>query len=182
MNVNGFWLVLALAGIPIAASAQSAATPPALTDQQRQATHQTIARFLAQEMQLLDQARSQILASLTPAHREQVAAIIGELAISPTPDVAGAGQRVDGFLTATERQGVMAAAESFTSRSRQLGNQLRTELHGEVPALSLLGQGHGGQMSVPSLSVGSIVIMALSPRPLMQLGGPLLRMEGVPPQ
>lgn len=127
-------LALALSMVPITALADDDHMMSQLTPAQRQAVQQTFQRFMSQEEQLHQQMRVQILQSLTPVHRREVGATIGDLAISPNPDPATAARRIDAMLSPGERQRILSAHNSFRSQSMQLHDQMRNELRGEVPA------------------------------------------------
>ncbi len=91
MNKGFLALVLALSILPVAAIAQSAPSsdaPPAMTDQQRQAMFTEFKAIHTQAEALHKQYRAQVLNSLTPIHRQTVANLIGQLAISANPDKA----------------------------------------------------------------------------------------------
>ncbi len=189
MNKGFLSLALALSVLPISALADdnANATPP--TPTQRQAMYQTFQRFAGQERQLHDQMRSQVLASLTPIHRRAVAAEIGNLAIEPSPDPEAAAKRIDTILSPNERQRILEAHATFQSQSRQLHDQMRTELQNELPAGShppFMG-GHS-DMTRPAprqLDAGTLLLASLSPHPLMGMGfhamGPLMMHMGAPP-
>lgn len=186
MNRSLFALALAVSILPTAALAQDAnAQPP--TDAQRQSMHQTFERFAQQEEQLYQQMRYQILSALSPVHRRAVAATIGELAISANPDLQGAEKRLDYMLSPAERQRILTAHSAFKDQSRQLHEQMRTELQNEMPAghPSMAGRPNA-TMQHPQLDAGTIVLMALAPHPMMGMmgwhGPSAMHMEGAPPQ
>ncbi len=185
MNRSLIALALAVSLVPAAALAQDAPPQPP-TDQQRQAMHQTFERYAQQEEQLHQQLRYQVLSALSPVHRRAVAATIGELAIEENPDIQGAAKRLDMMLSPAERQRILAAHSAFREQSRQLHQQMRTEMQNEMPA------GHppmtgkpNGSMQHPQPDAGTILLMALTPHPMMGMGwhGPqMTHMEGAPPQ
>jgi hypothetical protein len=190
MNRSLLALALAFGVIPISAIAQDAGATPAPTDQQRQAMHQTFERFAQQEEQLHQQLRSQILSSLSPVHLRGVAATIGELAIAQQPDLRAAATRLDEMFSAGERQRILAAHEAFRTQSAALHEQMRTEMQSEMPAGQSDMMVHGpqnGAMQHPALDAGTIVLMTLSPHPLMEMmgmgwHGQTMHAEGPPPQ
>ena len=171
-------LALALGMMPIAALAQDTNAAPAMTDQQRQAMHQTFERFAQQEMQLHQQMRSQILSSLSPIHLREVAATIGNLAIEQNPDVQAAARRIDQVLSPGERQRVMAAHDTYRSQSRQLHDQMRSQMQSMMPAHPDMEKPENGMMQNPPEDAGTILLMALSPHPMMEMHGHM--MEGMP--
>jgi hypothetical protein len=187
---NAFTLALALSMLSLPALAQDSSGPPAPTPDQRQAMHQTFERFAAQEEQLHQQMRWQILSALTPIHRREVGATIGELAITPSPDVAAAAKRLDAMLSMGEQQRILAAHAAFAAASRQLHEQMKSELQSEMPADHPGFMDHGPQNGTmrqhPELDAGTLLLMALTPHPLMMgmgwHGADTMHMEGAPPQ
>jgi hypothetical protein len=187
MNRSFVALALALSVLPTAALAQDTGAPTTPTDQQRQAMHQTFERFAQQEEQLHQQMRWQILTTLSSVHRRAVAATIGELAIAANPDPQAAAKRLDQMLSPAEQQRILAAHEAFQQQSRQLHEQMRSELQSEMPAghAPMNGRSQNGGMAHRQLDAGTILLSALSPRPMMGMGwhGPaMMHMEGAPPQ
>jgi hypothetical protein len=178
MNKSFIALALALSVTPIAALAQdSNASAP--TADQRQAMRQTFQQFAAQEAQLHQQMRWQMLSALTPVHRRAVGATIGDLAIEPTPDLQAAAKRIDAVLSPGERQRIIAAHATFATQSRQLHEQMRTQMQSEMPAgapdMMKHGPG-GGTWGNRQLDAGTLLLMGLAPHPMRMHG------EGAPPQ
>ena len=173
MNKSILALALAVGLIPIAVLAQDTNGSSAPTADQRQAMHQTFEQFAQQEEQLRQQMRWQILSALSPVHRRAVAATIGELAISPNADTQAAAQRLDQILSPAERQRVLVAHASFAAQSRQLHDQMRTQLQSEMPAghsdwMNRGGQKDATQQQRPQLDAGTLLLMSLVPRgPMM---------------
>ena len=191
MKKNAFALALALGALPLAALAQDSNAPSSPTPDQRQAIHQTFERFAQQEEQLHQQMRWQILSTLSPIHRRAVAVTIGELAIAPNPDLQAAVKQMDAMLSPGERQRIVAAHASFAAQSRQLHEQMRTELQSEMPAGQPGFMNHGPQNgAMPEhrqLDAGMLLLMALTPHPpmlgMMGWHGPdMMDMKGAPPQ
>jgi hypothetical protein len=167
MNKSFFALALALSVLPVTALAQNTDAPPQLTDQQKQAIRATFERYGAQDEQLHQQMRYQILSALTPNHRRELGLLIGELAIAPNPDLQDAATRIDRALSSSEQQRVLAAHQAFQTQSRQLREQMRTELQSELPAGHLNWDRGSRNGSVPQrrrqLDAGTIVLMTLTP-------------------
>jgi hypothetical protein len=181
MNRSLIALALAFSVLPTAALAQNAGERPALTDQQRQAVHQTFERYAQQEEQLHQQMRDQILSALTPVHRRAVAATIGELAIEANPDPQAAAKRLDMMLSGAERGRILAAHEAFKQQSTQLHQQMRSELQSELPAgHSPMDRWSHAMSQHPQPDAGTILLMALSPHS-RGMGWPG-HGEGAPPQ
>jgi hypothetical protein len=190
MNKSILALVLALGVAPLAALAQDTNGPAAPTADQRQAMRQTFEQFGQQEKQLHEQMRSQILSSLSPVHLRAVAATIGDLAIEQSPDPQAAAKRLDQILSPAERQRILAAHSSFAQQSRQLHEQMRTQLQSEMPAGHANWTNHGSTAEMPQrtqFDAGTVLLMALSPHPMLGMmgmahGSGMMHMEGAPPQ
>lgn len=102
----------ALAAMPVASFAQAAPGAPNI--------RRDFEQLHTQMQQIHSTERAQILAALTPAHKALVANVIGQLAISPTPDYDAAAKRLDAALSGAERQSILNAAQSARSRSMAL--------------------------------------------------------------
>ncbi|MBV8343740.1 MAG: hypothetical protein JO190_01975 [Candidatus Eremiobacteraeota bacterium] len=181
-------LALAFSVIPIAAVADDDKDWAQLSPAQRQAIHQTFERFATQEEQLHLQMRSQILSGLSPVHRRAVGATIGDLAVAANPDPEMAAKRLDMILSPGERQRVLTAHSSFYQQSRQLHDQMRTELRSEMPAdahPSSSNHDRENQMAQMQPDAGMVLLAVLSPHPhMMDMGdhhGFGMHMEGAPP-
>ena len=180
MNRSFLALALALSVLPTAALAQDTGSRPAMTDQQRQAMRQTFEQYAQQEKQLHDQFRTQVLSSLTSVHRRAVAATIGELAIEPNPDVQAAAKRLDQILSPAERSRIMQAHEAFKTQSGQLHEQMKSDLQRIFPDHPDMNHPEN-RMQHPTPDAGTILLMTLSPHPMMgMMHG--MHMEGPPPQ
>lgn len=164
-------LSLALALGPVAALADNAtapAGPPQLTQQQRQALHQTFETFRTQEEQLHKQFRQQIIGSLSPAHRTAIAGIIGNLAISPNPDPAMAAKQLDGLLTQGEQQRILSLHQAFKTQGRALHEQMRKQIESELPNMPKPPNGEKWQqqrehqMQTRTLDAGTVLLHVLS--------------------
>ena len=171
MKKSSFALALALSVIPTFALAQTTnAAPQPPTPEQRQQMRQSMQQFMAQEMQLHQQMRGQILAMLNPAQRRGVAATIGDLAVEPNPDTVAAAKRLDAILSPGVRQQIVAAHSSFQAQSRQLHEQMRTQMQSMMPNGGPGMMDHhpmDGDTSHRQLDAGTILLMALVPHPMM---------------
>lgn len=170
-------LALSLSVLPVAALAQDAnANPPAPpTDAQRQQMRQTFEQFRQQAEQLHQQMRAQILGSINPTHLREIGATIGQLAIAQNPDMQAAARQIDRILSGSERQRILALRTSFAAQMKQLHEQMRSQIQNEMPA----GSGHGPMMNKPPNGMmhhmtsdpGTMLLMALSPHPMMGMMG-----------
>ena len=187
MNKSFLALALALSVMPLAAVADDSSAPPQMTPEQRQAMRQTFERYATQEEQLRQQMRLQVLNSMTPVHRRAVGATIGDLAIEANPDVTAAAKRIDTVLSPGERQRIIAAHSTFFTQSRQLHDQMRTELRSEMPADAHPPSTDGprNHTNAMQFDAGTLLLGVLSPRPRMMgmghgPGGFMMHMEGAP--
>ena len=175
-------LALAFSVLPTAALAQDTGARPAVTDQQRQAMHQTFEQFAQQEKQLHEQFRNQVLSSLSSAHRRAVAATIGELAIEPNPDMLAAAKRLDQILSPAERSRIMQAHDAFRTQSRQLHEQMKTDMQRIFPDHPMMNHPEN-KMQHPTPDAGTVLMMALIPHPMMgMMHGMMMHGEGPPPR
>jgi hypothetical protein len=131
-------LSIALFALPcVAAADQNGATP---SPQMRQA-FATMQQARAKTELLHAQARIAALNALTPAHRTLLAQVVGQLAIAPNPDVAGAARSIDNALTQNEGRSILNIASSLESQSRQI----MEAAHQQMMAANPNGpQGRGG--------------------------------------
>jgi hypothetical protein len=193
MNRSFLALALALSVFPVAAIADDTNAPAPPTAAQRQAMFQTFQRFGQQEEQLRQQLRWQVLSSLTPVHRRAVGALIGELAIEPSPDPNATAKRIDAMLLGGEQSRILAAHQSFAAQSKTLRDQLRAAIQSQLPAgaqqrFGQHWQGKGGpqQSGNRPVDAGTLVLAILSPNSHGMMmgfhGGPgFMHAEGPPP-
>ncbi len=97
------------------------------------AMRQEMQRVHTQMQQMHAQMRSQILASLTPAHRALLASIAGQLATAANPDFKGAAQRLDAALSSQEKQAILNAANSMHTRMRAMMQSMPSPQPGSRP-------------------------------------------------
>ncbi len=125
MRTSVFFASIAFAAAVAApAFAQSPSTEPSPNPQMRQ-------QFRAMHQQLDDihaQARAQMLDALTPAHRQLLATIAGELATSSTPDYRGAAARLDAALSSSEKQAILSASQSARDKMRSAMQSARERM------------------------------------------------------
>jgi hypothetical protein len=131
-------LSLALAFAPVAGLAQGAPSPgpPGMesnsvpTSAQMSAMRQVHAQAEAAHVQ----ARSRLIAALSPAHRTAVASIFGQLALAPNPDLHAAAQSLDALLTPAEKQSVVSIAAAERSNMHALMQQARAQFESTLSA------------------------------------------------
>lgn len=115
-------LVLSLVALaPTAAVAQMApGSPPP-----NHAMHGGMMRGDMHDMMKAHEAfRRQVLAALTPAHRQLLATVVGQLAVSDKPDHKAAAAKLDAALSSNEKQAILAAhAQMMTQMEAQMKAQ-----------------------------------------------------------
>ena len=83
---------------------------------------QMMRQTMQQQEAMHKQFRAKVLGTLTPAHRNQLASVIGQLAISASPDPRAAIKKIDAFLSSGEKQAILNAAQAFMTQQRALFN------------------------------------------------------------
>jgi hypothetical protein len=79
-----------------------------------------MAQMDSQMHQLSVQARTAVLQSITPQHRQLLAQIVGALAIAPDPDYAAASRQLDAALSQQEAQSVLRISTQFHQQMHAL--------------------------------------------------------------
>lgn len=83
---------------------------------------------------LHEQARSQILAALTPANRTLLANTIGQLAVSAKPDREAAARTLNAALSQNESQAILRIHESVRAQSRSIMEAAHAKLAASMSA------------------------------------------------
>jgi hypothetical protein len=168
VGMKPFFLVFAvvLAGLPLAAPAQQPPPEPAVGGQvevgpMSQQQRSAMRNFMEQARKLHQQYRSQMLAALTPEHRQLLATLAGQLATSDNPDPRAAAQKLDAALSPAEKQGVVNAANTLRTQMQKLHQQMmaqfppRTLERRADPGMLLLSPDHTAMgMRVMSFGAG----------------------------
>src|SRR5579864_741195 len=102
-----------------------------LTPSQAQAMDQIMQQSRQQMEQLHAQARLKVLDAITPAHRQLLAQVIGNLAISPNPDRDAAVRQLNAALSPSEAQAVL----SIHAAVKQQMGQIMGSTHQRIQAL-----------------------------------------------
>src|SRR5579872_1719358 len=106
-----FFGLIALCGLLLPSVALAQAAPPPMQHPDMAGMKQVF-----EQVERIHRAeRTQVLAALTPAHRELVARIVGEMAIAANPDHKAAAARLDSALSASEKS---ARSEERSCRER----------------------------------------------------------------
>ncbi len=171
--MRSFILVLALAGLtaPIAALAQDAAGAPAPA---WSGQHSAAFEQAHQQMRRLhEQERAAMLNALTPAHKQLVAQVAGQLAISANPDFEGAVRKLNASLTPSESQSVLRIHEQYKQQMHAVMEQTFKSLPADQQqAIQQHMQQHQGEMGNaqrqrPQLTAGALLLMPGHGGPMM---------------
>jgi len=80
-------------------------------------------------------ARGRVLADLSPAHRLLLANVIGQLSVAKKPDISGAGDKLDGALTAAEKRSILAENAWLREKTQPLIDAETQQLSLRNPSL-----------------------------------------------
>ena len=115
------------------------------------------------------QARVQILATLSPAHKALLAQVVGELAVSANPDPAAAARRLNAALSPGESQAIMRTANAVHTQMRSIMEAARAEAERSLPPdestemTTKHTEVHMGMPAQGPKDAGSILLMLASP-------------------
>lgn len=147
MIYRAFVLIVAMAAFPALGLAQTAAPmqPPAnLTQSQMQQHMEVFRRFHKQMEREHAAARSAMLSALSAQHRELLAHVVGQLAISAQPDQRAAARELDAALSAREKAAILQEQRAAMEQMRALMEQMRTQMQSMMQAHRGMMQMHGG--------------------------------------
>ena len=130
-----------LPGIALAQEAPAAAPPPAApagapgepggwNPERFAAMRQTHAQIT----QLHEQTRAAMLSALSPLHRNAIANLIGQFAISANPDARTLGRQIDAVLTRGEAQNVVNLAAAERTNARGIEQAARAQFAASLSA------------------------------------------------
>jgi Spy/CpxP family protein refolding chaperone len=125
-------LGFALAMSPTLVAAQSSPSPDAAAPAVSHPSFAAMQQMHEQLEQIHRQARLQMLASLTPAHRTLLASVIGQLAISANPDRQVAARSLDAALSQNEQRSVLSVATNAHTQERSLMEAARTQFEASL--------------------------------------------------
>jgi hypothetical protein len=120
-----------LLGAPLCAMADDAGAPPSGPNP---AMMQIMDQTHAQMDKLHGQARLAMLNSLTPAHRNLLAQVAGQLAIAPNPDAALAARQLDANLSSGEARAILNISTSLEQQAHQLMESAHQQMMKAMPA------------------------------------------------
>ena len=119
---------------PVAALADTTSTqgpPNAAQMQSRMAEFQQIHQRMEQ---IHTQARQEVLSSISPAHKTQIANLLGQLAISEKPDIDATARQINALLTPAESQAVVRIHNNARSQMSALMEQVHSQMQRQAPA------------------------------------------------
>jgi hypothetical protein len=90
---------------------------------------------MQQQEAMHKQFRAKILGTLTPAHRNLLASVAGQLAVSANPDPKAAIAKLDAALSSGEKQAILNAAQSFMSQQRAMREQAIAKMRAANPSM-----------------------------------------------
>ena len=88
---------------------------------------------MQQQQALHKQFRAKVLATITPAHRNLLASLVGQLAIAASPDPQAAIKKLDAALSSGEKQAILNVAQSFMTQQRAMHEQLIAKFRAANP-------------------------------------------------
>jgi hypothetical protein len=131
-----------------------------------EASHAAMFQQLHQKMaQIHTQARSQILGSLTPAHKAAFANIVGQLAISANPDPAAAARQIDAMLSPGEKQTILRAHDTARAQARSLMQAAHQQMASSMPSTQHVRTMSKENEAQEAPDAGRILLMLAAPMP-----------------
>lgn len=129
---HAIWAAFAIATLitPLGALAEPTVNQP---PPQMDAGFQYMQQAHAKVQQLQAQARLAALNSLSPSHRNLLAQVAGQLAISANPNVNTAARTIDNALTQTEGRNILSISSSFQTQSQQVMEAARQQMMAANP-------------------------------------------------
>jgi len=117
---------------PALAAAQGTGAPP--PDMATPSAQMRAAMQQAREQmkQIHVQARTQMLASLSPAHRTALANVVGQLAVSPNPNPAIAARQIEAFLSQGEAQSILRTHAAAIAQIKTLHAQMKAQFESSL--------------------------------------------------
>jgi hypothetical protein len=116
-------LALAFVLMPAAAFAQTEPAPNPWPSGHPHPDLRAIHQMHEQLTQLYRTTRTKMLDALTPQHRQLLADVVGQLAISPDPNRRAAAEQLDAALTPAEKQAVLSIHQNAIEQMHTLMQQ-----------------------------------------------------------
>ncbi len=90
-------------------------------------------------------ARTSALGALTPANRDRLAQVMGQLSIAQTPDVNAAAKTLDASLSPKESKAILDAQSALDAQMKQIMDQAQAQMGGGSQGNRPFGHGPSGQ-------------------------------------
>ena len=137
--------------------------------------------------QLHAKARTSMLGALSPAHRTLLAQLVGQLAVAPSPDTAGAAKQLDASLAPAEAKSIVDISTSSEQQVQQVMEDARNQMQASMPQGGP-GQGrYGGMRGMNAMGGGGqaqtdpgMILLAMAGRTLTSGTITTMQMSGGP--
>lgn len=133
-------IAIALAPAAALAGSNSYGTP----SPQMRAAFQSMDQAHARVEQLHSQARLAVLNVLTTGQRNLLAQVVGQLAISASPNIAAAARTVDNSLSQAQGRTILSISSSLETQSRQIMDAAHHQMMAARPQSATTTQGLPG--------------------------------------
>jgi hypothetical protein len=113
------------------------------------------------------QERDRVLGALTPAHRQLLANIVGQMAVSQNPDRRAAAAQLDAALSTDEKNAILGAHQEAMTQMHALWQQhMQSQQSGAMqgPPGGMQRQ-HAERVGTHQLTAGGIALMVSRPAP-----------------
>ncbi len=165
-------LVAALFSAP--AMAQQAPAPQGPPPTPNAQMHQHFEAMHKQMEQLHRDARSQMLAALSPANRTLLATLAGQLAVAANPDYDAAAKKLDAALSASEKTAIDTASQHLFDKMKA-NMQSMQSMHSQGTMGGQQNGMHGGMMQSGKMH-GDMMGDHMNSMQKMSAGAKLLQM------
>jgi hypothetical protein len=152
-----FFGLVALCGLLLPSVALAQAAPPPM---QQHPDMAGMKQVFEQVERIHRAERTQVLAALTPAHRELLARIVGEMAIAANPDHKAAAARLDSALSANEKNAVLAAHTTAMTQARNAMHEMMANMPRPQGSAGPRPRWHEHEHGNPT--AGEVVLMVAS--------------------
>jgi hypothetical protein len=165
-------LALALPAVAFAQQGPPGGGPPPGGPMPRHTPTAAMRADMQQLRQLHEQFRSQVLGALSPAHKQLLAQVAGNLAISASPDPKAAVKQLDGALSASEKTAILNAASSFRDQAKAAFAKMRADSPWPKPSGAPRPHPSHSPRAKRAPDAGAILLMVASGHSGMMMHGP----------
>ncbi len=127
-----------------------------------------------QMMQVHQALRTAALNALTPAHKQLLATVAGQLAVADTPDVKAAAAELDAALSNGEKQAILAAAAQAHDQmkaQREQTMQAWQSAHPDASPRPMRSPGSMDSMHAQAAQDPGMILLMVAAPPMMMDGG-----------